>query len=269
MRLAPVALAALASAPAVLHAGPADAAPRVTVSPRTTGLDPAGQTLTVEGAGFSRDANGGVGIYVVFGPKGDDYSTNADRYQAAKWVRSSSLGGSGEGELRADGTFRVTLTGLTARYEDGNGELVDCYRVECLVMTFTAHGVPDRGNDTFTPVTFATGKPAPVGTAVVPYRPSGSPAPTSTPRAPATAGAASASPTPVASGAPSAAPSATPGNVPAAAPSAAPSATEALAEPVRVPAGGSGAAPLAGVVLLGAGAGAAATYGLRRARSAR
>jgi hypothetical protein len=237
---------------------PAHAAPAVTVLPRTTALDPAGQTLTVRGSGFDRNANGGVGIYVVFGPKGDDYSTNADRYQAAKWVRSSSLGGSGQGELRADGTFEVTLPDLKAKYTDANGVLVDCYAVTCLVMTFTAHGVPDRANDTFMPVAFATGKPAPVGRAKVPYRPSTTPSPRAS--VASLAATASTSPAPSRSTTPSAAAATVSPATPVVTPPAPVPPPVPLSQP---PAPGAGGA-LAGVVVAGLGAGAAVTYGVRR-----
>ncbi|MDQ1711061.1 MAG: hypothetical protein QOE45_511 [Frankiaceae bacterium] len=240
-------------------AGPAAAAPRVTVLPWTTGLDPAGQALTVRGSGFDPTANGGVGIYVVFGPKGADYSTNADRYEAAKWVRTAAFGGAGQSELRSDGTFEVTLPGLKAKYLDANDRLVDCYRDGCQVMTFTAHGIPDRGNDTFTPVSFATGKPAPVGRAVVPYRPG------ATPRAGATATPAAAQRAtggpPVGSPAPSAAAVVPTGTVSPTA-SGTPAAEPDIAAPP--PLRRSSTAPVAASVVVGLAGGAGATYALRR-----
>lgn len=132
------------------------AGPAVTVTP-SSGVDPSGATVTVEGAGFNASANGGVGIYVAFGPKHDaDYWTNAGYYKSVKWVRQG-----GTDTLNADGTFSTTLA-VSATYTDGNGAAVDCTAVQCYVLTFAAHGAADRSQDTFTPVTF-TGSGNPGG----------------------------------------------------------------------------------------------------------
>ncbi|MEU8804296.1 WxL domain-containing protein [Spirillospora sp. NPDC048819] len=141
-----------------LGAVPAFAAgPATTVTP-DTGADPAGQDLTVQGSGFDPAANNGLGVYVVFGPKNADYATNAGAFQSSKWVHKNGASSPGQGVMNADGTFNVTLTGVKAKYTDGSGKEVDCQVTQCYVITIAAHGVPDRSQDTFTPVTFTGGE---------------------------------------------------------------------------------------------------------------
>jgi WxL domain surface cell wall-binding len=142
-----------------LTAAPAHAdGPSVTVTP-TAEADPDGQDIHVTGSGFDPNKNNGFGIYVAFGPKnGDDWYTNANAFQTTKWVRKNASTSPGQAELNADGTFDLTLTGIKARYTDGDGNQVDCLTTQCYVLTFTAHGLPDRSHDTLTPVTFVGGE---------------------------------------------------------------------------------------------------------------
>lgn len=125
------------------------AGPELTVSP-ATGAAPAGQTLTVNGSGFTANA---LGVYVAFGPKSADYHTNAGNYQKTKWVRTGATPSAGQDTLKADGTFSTTLD-ISASYTDGNGNAVDCLKTQCYVLTFAAHGSTDRSQDTFVPVKF-------------------------------------------------------------------------------------------------------------------
>src|SRR5690606_31442851 len=141
-----------------LGATPAFAAgPSTTVTPKT-GADPAGQDFVVKGSGFDPNANNGFGVYVVFGPKNADYATNAATFQASKWVHRNGTPSSGQDRMNPDGTFEVTLPDVKAQYTDGNGVFHDCLKVQCYVITMAAHGVPDRSQDTFTPVTFVEGE---------------------------------------------------------------------------------------------------------------
>ncbi|MFC9971646.1 WxL domain-containing protein [Spirillospora sp. NPDC127200] len=134
------------------------AGPGTAVSP-TTGANPAGQDLTVRGSGFSTTANGGLGVYVAFGPKNADYATNAGAFQVSKWVHKNAPAGStGQVKMNADGGFDVVLPGVKAKYTDGNGNAVDCLTTQCYVITIAAHGSPDRSQDSFTPVTFTGGE---------------------------------------------------------------------------------------------------------------
>lgn len=146
----------LVSAATLTTAPPARAAgPGVTVSP-TSGLDPAAKaTLKVSGSGFNATGNNKFGVYVAFGPKNADYATNASAFLAAMWVHPGASGGE-QAEMTADGRFSTTLSGITAQYTDGSGKAVNCLVTLCYVITIAAHGLPDRSQDTFTPITFAT-----------------------------------------------------------------------------------------------------------------
>ncbi|MGC0422407.1 hypothetical protein [Embleya sp. AB8] len=149
--------AALALAGTSLAAAPAQAAttPSVSVSP-SVDVNPDGATITVNGTGFDKVRNSGNGVYVLFGPKIDDYYTNAAAYSAQAWIAGS--------KMNADGAFSTTLD-VKAKYTDGNGKEVDCLKQECRVVTFAAHGasLTDRSQDTFTPVKFKSATP-PVST---------------------------------------------------------------------------------------------------------
>ncbi|TYB42291.1 hypothetical protein [Actinomadura chibensis] len=143
-------VAATAAGLLVLAPAPAFAA-AVRVSP-ASGLDPAGQTVTVRGSGFDPARNNRFGVYVVFGPRGSDWATNSNAYLSATWVHPGGSGG-GQAPMSASGGFSVSLT-VKAKYTDGDGRKVDCLKTPCYVITMAAHGVPDRSQDTFTPITF-------------------------------------------------------------------------------------------------------------------
>jgi hypothetical protein len=146
--------------------------PTVRVTPSSGLLPDGGTTITVTGSGFDPVKNNKVGVYVVFGPKDPGtYFSDANRFLAAVWVHpGGGAGGSGQAEMAADGSFTVTLPRpgglpLTATYTDGNGIPVDCRVTGCQVITMAAHGVPDRSQDTFTPVSFAATGGSPATTA--------------------------------------------------------------------------------------------------------
>lgn len=121
--------------------------PSVTVVPNTD-ADPAGQDFTITGEHF---APTGTGIYIAFGPdpalNPEAWSTDAGLYQTAIWLNAAALA--------PDGGFERVIEGMTAVYTDAHGAEVDCHVVSCGFVTMKAHGVPDRTQDTFTPVTFA------------------------------------------------------------------------------------------------------------------
>ncbi|GAB2854146.1 hypothetical protein GCM10022221_62180 [Actinocorallia aurea] len=127
------------------------------VSP-SSGLSATGaSSVSISGSGFDAKANNAFGVYVVFGPKPADYHLDANLFGAAKWVHVGGAGGgAGQAEMTASGGFDVTLS-VRARYTDGNGKKVDCTVTRCYVLTFAAHGVPDRSQDTSTPVSFEGG----------------------------------------------------------------------------------------------------------------
>jgi hypothetical protein len=150
----------------VVAAGGADpvaAAPTpvISVSP-STGANPAGQALQVSGSNVSTTANMGFGIYVSFGPDPAtlpaDWSTNPNYFQATAWTHPGGTGTATNKNLEADGTFSFNLTRadgspITAVYTTPGGTF-DCTQIVCGIVTLTAHGVPDRSQDTFTPVSF-------------------------------------------------------------------------------------------------------------------
>jgi hypothetical protein len=178
---------------ATATASPAAAA-SVRVTP-TSGLTASGATVTVSGSGFSATANGGVGIYVVFGPKKANFHQDANVFGAARWVHPKGAGGGpGQAALSQDGSFSTTLS-VKAQYTDGNGTKVDCLKTQCYVLTFAAHGSADRSQDTATPVTFKQAASTGNGNGSPAASPSASKAPsTGAPPSAAAAPAASASP---------------------------------------------------------------------------
>ncbi|MFI0368959.1 hypothetical protein ACH35V_13835 [Actinomadura sp. 1N219] len=141
-----------ATTAALLVAAPLPAhAASVQVSP-TSGVNPAGQAVTVRGSGFDPVRNNKFGVYVVFGPRRPDWTSNSNAYLAANWVHPGGSGG-GQARMSASGGFSVTLS-VKAKYTDGDGRKVDCLATQCYVITMAAHGVPDRSQDTFTPIRF-------------------------------------------------------------------------------------------------------------------
>lgn len=142
-----------ASMPAA--AAPARIDPRLTVS-KTTGLDPAGATVTVTGSGFDTSK----GIYVAFCVKpaegvlpspcggGADTSGNTG---ASQWVSSNPppYGKNLAVPYGPGGTFTVTVT-LSKMIGS-----VDCSVTRCVVAARTDHTrTSDRSQDVLVPITF-------------------------------------------------------------------------------------------------------------------
>ncbi|MFE5329615.1 hypothetical protein ACFRCG_24830 [Embleya sp. NPDC056575] len=153
---APRSLRAATAAQAAPAAAPQAAdGVKLTVTP-STGLDPAGASITVKGSGYA--AGSGNGIYVVFGPKEADWTTNAGNYGASKWIKAYGADG-----INPDGTFSVTLTDVKAAYRNGAGKDVDCLKTACYVLTMAAHGSPDRSQDAFVKVAFKGGSTTTTG----------------------------------------------------------------------------------------------------------
>ena len=142
--------------------------PALSVS-KTTGVDPAGETITVTGSGFDPAANVGTrpplagrptGVYLVFAKIGDPWRPSEGAPSSArtvldqKWVLPAAsraiLDPAGTNpdyvELRPDGTFTGTLHAVDA----------ECTPTTCGVITYAAGGAVNAANELFTPVTFAT-----------------------------------------------------------------------------------------------------------------
>lgn len=156
---AAIAAAALTTATFIGIAGPAYAAPGVSVTPATN-ANPGGQTFQISGSGFSATANGGLGVYVAFGPNPalhpSDWFNNISYYETAVWVHPGGTGTATNKNMNANGTFTFTLTNgdgspLTAAYGTTN-----CQQIQCGIVTMAAHGSTDRSQDSFRPISFGS-----------------------------------------------------------------------------------------------------------------
>ncbi|MFD1814250.1 neocarzinostatin apoprotein domain-containing protein [Rhodococcus gannanensis] len=125
---------ASAAAPTTTATAPAGS-PSVSAS-KTSGLNAAGDTITVSGTGFSTT---GAGIYVGVAQSNRFSTTDASAFQDAKFIRASDM---------SNGSWSTTL-GVTGAFGDS-----DCTRNACAVYTLAAHGSADRSQDTVTPISF-------------------------------------------------------------------------------------------------------------------
>ncbi|MCC2032931.1 HtaA domain-containing protein [Microbacterium allomyrinae] len=151
--------------------------PTVSVS-KTSGLDAAGETITVTGTGFvpSAPATSGTrpplagtftGSYVVFGKFADVWKPSAGATSAARKVLSqkwgvleadvATIGGAAAGGIviGADGSFQTTLTVSKTEASELLGGNYGIY-------TYPGGGASYAPFETYTPLTFAD--PAPVPT---------------------------------------------------------------------------------------------------------
>lgn len=143
----------------------------VTVEP-VAGLSAGATTVSITGTGFSTSGNG---IYVVFGPvtPAPGYHQDPSIYGAFKWVHPGEGGSALEAPLAADGSFSTTLE--VASVFTAGGGVVDCAVTACAVITFAAHGAPDRSQDTCTAITFVAAGPASPAPGASPASASGAP----------------------------------------------------------------------------------------------
>lgn len=121
-------------------------APIVVVG-KTAGLNPAGDSVNVTGAGFSPT---GTGIYVAFLPVNSTTAADwwlIDNSYSASWLNAATLASSG-------GTFSLSRAVIGA-FTGGDSVDYDCTTSVCSVVTFKAHGSSDRTQDVITPVAFA------------------------------------------------------------------------------------------------------------------
>lgn len=117
--------------------------PEVAVTP-SSGLDPEGDTVTVDGTGFRP----GDGVYVAFtGITQSEDSHPEDWYGSGEWLSGSSA-------PDEDGAFSTELE-VVGAFEDGAD--YDCVESECYVAVFNDHrDLDNRDQDVWTPVSFAT-----------------------------------------------------------------------------------------------------------------
>ena len=145
--------------------------PTVSAS-KTTGLDPAGETITVSGSGFDPAANVGTrpplagqptGVYLVFAKIAQPWRPSGGAPSSArtvidqKWVLPAAsrvvVDPTGTNpdyvELGADGTFNATLDVAAG----------DCAVDTCGVITYAAGGAVNAAHELFVPLTFGTTAP--------------------------------------------------------------------------------------------------------------
>ncbi|HEV7719630.1 MAG TPA: hypothetical protein VGO60_00010, partial [Iamia sp.] len=148
----------------------------LTVTP-VDDLDPAGDTVTVTGAGFDADAGFATateGLYVAFcvdtgaavAPSpcvgGVDIAGTTG---SSRWVTNNPFPGTPSVAIGADGSFTTTITVQQA------DEFVDCAALpagqECKVVVRMDHrAAGDRTQDVKVPVTFGAGEPEPATAAI-------------------------------------------------------------------------------------------------------
>jgi hypothetical protein len=148
------------------------------ISVEPPGLEAGSTTLTVTGTGFSTEGNG---VYVVFGPvtAAPGYYSDPSIYGAFRWVHLGAGESPVEATLEPDGSFSTTLE-VSSTFTTPAGD-IDCAVTACAVITFGAHGSPDRSQDTCIALVVggssASAAPSPLVTAEDPCAPiSGGPA---------------------------------------------------------------------------------------------
>ncbi|MDI9914618.1 hypothetical protein QM600_05075 [Rhodococcus sp. IEGM 1379] len=112
---------------------------------RTSGLNAAGDTISISGSGFSTS---GTGIYIGIAQSNRYSNTDASVFQDAKFIKPTDMpGGSWSTSLNVSSIFAGS----------------DCQANACAIYTLAAHGSSDRSQDTSTPISFV-GTPAPGAT---------------------------------------------------------------------------------------------------------
>lgn len=148
-----LAIGAIAALVLGVTAAAAAAAPAVTVTPSADLVS--GDTVTVEGTDFEPafvpppPFPGLDGLYVAQAANvGGEWKTGG----SPRWIASSRE--DPEEKLSGDGSFKTTIT--VDRFLDSGA--VDCLKVQCVILTWQAHGNPgDPLNPVFTetPIRFA------------------------------------------------------------------------------------------------------------------
>lgn len=109
--------------------------PKINAS-KTSGLNAAGDRITVRGSGFSTS---GPGIYIGVAQMNRYSHTDASVFHSPTFVKASEMPG---------GSFSTTLEVIGA-FSGG-----DCVANTCAIYTLAAHGSSDRSQDTVTPISF-------------------------------------------------------------------------------------------------------------------
>jgi len=115
--------------------------PKVTVAP-DSGLDPEGDTVTLEGTGFRP----GQGVYAALTAEPQSADSYPAHYTGAVWLRGAAAPGE-------DGSFSTEVA-VTGSY-DASGATYDCVESQCYIAVFNDHtDIADRDQDVWTPVSF-------------------------------------------------------------------------------------------------------------------
>lgn len=149
----------------------ADYSPSITVSPGL-GLEDGPATLSLDGEGFPTSNGGSTfgGAYIFFGAvtpvdgadsgswapsKGGRSGSNYD-YAGSAYQSMVSYPGDVTGliQMDADGDWSTTLPIPGPVFTSAAGNEVDCYAVQCGVITIGAHGSVNAGVEVFAPVSF-------------------------------------------------------------------------------------------------------------------
>ncbi len=163
------------TASAELEGTSTPAQPDGSVSVSKTAVNPAGDTVTVTGTGFTPTVLGTrpplsgkpAGVYVVFGKFADSWKPSADAPSSArvglpaaqggtKWAvladNMATIGGANAGaiELDPDGSFTATLN-VKAAWGSVNASSAGNYGI----YTYAGSGAAEAGYETFTPITFS------------------------------------------------------------------------------------------------------------------
>ncbi|WP_430332058.1 hypothetical protein [Rhodococcus sp. ACT016] len=109
--------------------------PKINVS-KTSGLNAAGDRITVRGSGFS---TAGPGIYVGVAQMNRYSYTDASVFHNPTFIKPTEMPG---------GSFSTTIE-VVGAFAAG-----DCVANKCAIYTFAAHGSSDRSQDTVTPISF-------------------------------------------------------------------------------------------------------------------
>ena len=118
--------------------------PRVSAS-KTSGLDAAGDTITVSGSGF---ATTGMGIYVGIAQTSRYSSSDASVFYGTQYIKAADMPG---------GSFSTQID-VVGAFPGG-----DCVANACALYTLAAHGSSDRSQDTMTPISFVGTAPPVTG----------------------------------------------------------------------------------------------------------
>lgn len=170
MRTRVLTLATALAVAALMVPAPAQADARVSVRNDQGGskADPKYATvMTLNGSGFQSIKGGHGGVYIFFGIKvsggylyvPDSETKNNKGFQRfVAFPGSDTAGSANGGTIKANGSWstQILIPGATfkAVNRSGKAQTVNCLKSTCGIITVGAHGVKNKRNETFTPISF-------------------------------------------------------------------------------------------------------------------